>query len=900
MIERVTSGVRRFASTERLERHLRALFAASTAVASAGLAACAGPMDGGPSGLATSGPNLANPPQPHAQDGATASMARLALGLPVEAATAAPKTTQRVEASLAAERAEQSVQAALIPAAMPVPAPANESGLALPAGEELAGAVVQVDAATAAKGPAAILLRHDFALAGQDFDRNTAYIRRNLDSLRRVLEDGKVVRPRSDSDYHAGRYIFVRPAQADQPPKAVERPQTVVAQAAPSVLPPKRPETQVAAASPQATRPAAPLPLALMPTATTHTAAPEPDDTPIIQVPEPKTSVTVTQAAPSNDNRADTPPALVGGPATPHLLVNNRDASMGPQHIAKLIARTYERDTGQAMQTVDWRLLINAERGLTYSEQSANRAVRPGLHLLARNRDEFNWLRRVYQDRSIAQADPERRRLSLALEREYSPRLSAELERKAMLLASDATVWDATYTFVATQYGRAGEIAQHLEDHALMLPDSRMRVISRLAVQLRAETEARPVARRLRETAFPREIQNEIAGIGAGVGLQITPADYQIALQDIETRLVSYADLLKGNPAQAVDRLISNKGAVGPNQIINEWMRDRRNEGLAVRYVENIDVLRDKVADVVRRAQQLRSNGMEERRAGRWLEDQLKALDDRFDRERMSVITSRQFIQTVRAFAEMGLSPEAQMHFAIEAYLRGQSNAQKLARDYVTEAVPAGMTPEEFLQNRRLRDAYGAKKIAHLRIMDAERRAGVQVAEAAPLDNGPTTRPVQVAMAAPAAEISALAQQQREAEAFRRQQGGTERPTLTFANRNVTSAARAIVSNYARVAPTAERRSMAEMEQAARVMWAERENDRQQSVARREQLRTLLEMVVDKLENMAPAERAKYMAQVQELHELSLKTINDASKPAAKPIVHRAPLIKPPQADARG
>jgi hypothetical protein len=878
MIERVTSGVRRFTTTRRLERHLRTLFAAGTAVASAGLAACAGPMDGALSGPALSGQ------QPVAATKSTldsAALTKLALGIPPVSEAATQSATV---AAAAADEALHATQGELQPAAITVPAPANDFDLKLPDDERVVGKVVTVDVDTAVLGPAAILLRHDIALTGQDFDRRTAYIRANLDSLRRVLDDGRTVKPRSDSDYHEGRYVFVRPAA---PGEELPRPATSVA-AAPQ--PPMTPVAPVAAALVAPTLKPEPTQQAVQAPTIERVAPPAVAAKTRVVDPSPQAVAAVVGTV-SNDNRADTPPALVGGPATPHMLVSARDASMGPQHIARAIARAFERETGTTLPTVDWRLLVNAEQGLTYSDQSANRAVRPGLHLLARNRDEFNWLRRVYQERTVAAAPPERKRLSLALEREYSPRLSAELERKAMILASDSSVWDATFTLVSTQSSPAGALARHLEDHALMLPDARMRVISRLAVQIRAETEARPVAKRLRQTAFPREIQTEIAGIGAGMGLQITPADYQIALQDIETRLVSYADLLRLTPDQAVSRLISAKDAVGPNQVINEWMRDRRREGMAVNYVEDTDVLRQKLADLVSRARQMRASGMDLRRAGRWLEEELKAVDDRFNRERMSVITSRQFIQTVRAFADMDLAPEAQMHFAIEAYLRGLSNAQKLARDYVGNGVAAGMSPEEFLQARRLRDGYGAKKLAHLRVMDAERRAGVQVAEAPPADVPVSSAPIQVAMAAPPAEISALVRQQREAESFRQRQG-TERPTLPFAERSVTGAARAIVSNYGSVTPTAERRSMVELEQAARVMWAERENGRVQSTARREQLRTLLEMVVEKLEAMPASERGKYLAQVQELHELSLRTLNAPAGAETKPGLLRPASVR--------
>ncbi|WP_445679644.1 hypothetical protein [Radicibacter daui] len=831
----------------------RWLTTTSILAAGAGLAACAGP--GGQSGLTTGATPDATPAKPASQPGilpeikqdapktlsveaspaaTTGTAASVAMAPSAEAAaTAVDIATSHADAAQAVAtttvaNANRKPDAST-PAATETVAAATPPDTSSKDGWNIVGKTVLVDAETAARGPANILLVHDAELLGMQLEARIAYRREMLDGLRRVLDDGTLAKPGSDRDFTVGNYAFVtreapttflarlkapegsaaatavasmvpqpRPATAmpEEKPAAhmaaalpavppapaaanQDKPATLAeapVAATPAVVPPAAEAEIAEAAAPAASQPDVQKPAAVV-EAAPKVAAKTPAPVAAAVVPPaalvralPAIAVTA-DTAPANDNDAAMPVSLRGALPTPQLDIDQADAVQGPQHIATLIADEYKSAFGKDLPVINWHWLINTETGTVYTDGNARIAARAGRHLLARSAEEFEWLKRNASQRAIAIADPEMRRVSEALEREYSPVLDAEEEEIAIRLAQRDDLWDATRLFVTGLPGKEGQLLRRVERHALILPDAKQRIYARYAVELCDRTEARPVAQRLRKTRFPDDVATAMQAIGQQAGLKLTPANYQIALQDIETDLISYADLLRLSPEVAAARLISDKGAVGPNQVIGAWMQDRKAEGMSIHFVSDVDTLRKKVEASVAEARLKASKGLSTAAAGRWLERTLIGLDDRFDRDRMSVMTTRQFVETYHALDGFGLAADSQLHFAMEAYLRGLGSAQRLARQYVGQGLQAEMDPETFLRDRRIRDGYAAKKLAHLKMMSvqdqmretlvAEARAAgqpaVQMADAPPTVILPPQPAVQVAALPPAADDAATA-----------------------------------------------------------------------------------------------------------------------------------------------
>jgi hypothetical protein len=829
----------------------RWLTTTSILAAGAGLAACAGP--GGQSGLTTGVAPDATPAKPASQpeilpdikhgapstlsvDAAPAAPAAASAATSVAMAPSAEAAATAVDIATSHADAAQAVATTAVansnrkpeagaPGATEAAAAATPPDTDSKDGWNIVGKTVLVDAETAARGPANILLVHDAELLGTQLEARVAYRREMLDGLRRVLDDGTLAKPGSDRDFTVGTYAFVTreaPAtflarlKAPEGSAAATAVASMVPQPRPATtLPEEKPVAQVAAAVPAvppapapanedkpatiAEAPAAAAAPAVVPpvaepeiaeAAAPAASQPDVQKTEVVveaapkvapEAPAPAAAAIVPPAAlmralpaiavtadtaPANDNDAAMPVSLRGALPTPQLDIDQADAVQGPQHIATLIADEYKSAFGKDLPVINWRWLINTETGTVYTDGNARIAVRSGRHLLARSAEEFEWLKRTANQRAIAIADPEMRRVSEALEREYSPVLDAEEEEIAVRLAQRDDLWDATRLFVTGLPGKEGQLLRRVERHALILPDAKQRIYARYAVELCDRTEARPVAQRLRKTRFPEDLAAAMQSIGQQAGLKLTPANYQIALQDIETDLISYADLLRLSPEVAAARLISEKGAVGPNQVIGAWMQDRKAEGMSVHFVSDVDKLRRKVEASVAEARLKASKGLSTAAAGRWLERTLISLDDRFDRDRMSVMTTRQFVETYHALDGFGLAADSQLHFAMEAYLRGLGSAQRLARQYVGQGLQADMDPETFLRDRRIRDGYAAKKLAHLKMMSVQdqmretlvaeaRGAGqpaVQMADAPPAVILPPQPAVQVAALPPEAE----------------------------------------------------------------------------------------------------------------------------------------------------
>lgn len=827
----------------------RWLTTTSILAAGAGLAACAGP--GGQSGLTTGVTPDATPAKPASQpeilpeikqdapktlsvDAAPAAPAAASATTSVAMAPSAEAAATAVDIATSHADAAQAVATTAVansnrkpeagtPAATETAAATTPPDTGSKDGWNVVGKTVLVDAETAARGPANILLVHDAELLGTQVEARIAYRREILDGLRRVLDDGTLAKPGSDRDFTVGTYAFVtreapatflarlkapegatatavasmmpqpRPATARPEEKPVEQAAAAIPVSTPAIAPANEDKpAAIAEESPVAATPVAPLPAAgpeIAEAAAPATSRPEEQKPEVVAqaapkiapgVPTPAAAVVPPAAlvralpaiavtadtAPANDNDAAMPVSLRGALPTPQLDIDQADAVQGPQHIATLIADEYKSAFGKDLPVINWHWLINTETGTVYTDGNARIAARAGRHLLARSAEEFEWLKRTANQRAIAIADPEMRRVSEALEREYSPVLDAEEEEIAVRLAQRDDLWDATRLFVTGLPGKEGQLLRRVERHALILPDAKQRIYARYAVELCDRTEARPVAQRLRKTRFPDDVATAMLAIGQQAGLKLTPANYQIALQDIETDLISYAELLRLEPEVAAARLISDKGAVGPNQVIAAWMQDRKAQGLSVHFVSDVDTLRKKVEASVAEARLKASKGLSTAAAGRWLERTLISLDDRFDRDRMSIMTTRQFVETYHALDGFGLAADSQLHFAMEAYLRGLGSAQRLARQYVGQGLQAEMDPETFLRDRRIRDGYAAKKLAHLKMMSVQdqmretlvaeaRGAGrpdVRMADALPAVILPPQPAVQVAALPPEAD----------------------------------------------------------------------------------------------------------------------------------------------------
>lgn len=799
---------------------------------------------------------------------------------------------------------------------------------AAPAPADTATPVVNVDARTAAKGPANILLVHDRDFIGQDVNAGFAYQRANLDRLRRVGTGGMLIKPRDDRSFRAGRYVFLsgdgiapamiaavppvpvaRPAQAriavavqpmvdDQgrvrlasgayavmapPPVGVAAtvPPTaapaapvaasvppVVTAAAPTetqIQPETQPKTVIlaeASAVPvPVARPAIPMVAVALPPHRTAAGAwvleRQPTDQPststvVAPVPVPKSAskpgpASAQPVAPSIDLAAVVP---LPAPAPPVIAastgvegatsaadaqeryVSQREAVKGPAHIARLLH-------GSATGAPNWRWLVNLQTGDHYTETNAHYAARAGVHVLARSAGEFEALKRQAVNHARDLASEDRRRISRVLEADFSPALPQADERLAVALATDATQWRATELFARGLHGDQGRTVRLVRRHALILPDAKQRIYARFAIDARRKIEAGSAAKLARAIDYPDALVNAYGGFGAALGFAVAPGDYQVALQSIETDLIDVPLLLTLAPGEAARRVISNKGAIGPHQITAGWLAHKAPR--AGPLVHDATVLRLAVIDIFAEAR-----AMDDRQAAaNWVERALVALDVRFDRRRMATLTAAGLIDSFENLGRFDITPEAQAVLAVEAYFRGDGRVMSLARQY-RRAAPAGeVDVSAFLHSRRLRDNYAARKIAHLRLMDAERQLLQQFA------------------ADDARQLAALppsvAQQQADSARF---VAVNELDTPPWPVRRPAQVTQAVARDPA--TPLVDR--IEALERDTRLVLASTESDRLVLRDRKQRVIAALEWLFQSFEQLEPAEQRAFAPRLRALH----------------------------------
>jgi hypothetical protein len=517
---------------------------------------------------------------------------------------------------------------------------------------------------------------------------------------------------------------------------------------------------------------------------------------------------------------------------TPERYVSQREAVKGPAHIARLLH-------GSASGVPNWRWLVNLQTGDHYTETNAHYAARAGVHVLARSAGEFEALKRraVNHARDLASAD--RRRISRVLEADFSPSLPQADERLAVALAADATQWGTTALFVRGLHGDQGRIVRLVRRHALILPDAKQRIYARFAIDARRRIEARSAAKLVRAIDYPEALVNAYGGFGAALGFAVEPADYQVALQSIETDLIDVPLLLTLAPGEAARRVISNKGAIGPHQITADWLAHKAPG--AGPLVRDTVVLRLAVIDIFTEAR-----AMDDRQAAAgWAERALVALDVRFDRRRMATLTAAGLIDSFENLDRFDIDPKARAVLAVEAYFRGDGRVMSLAHQY-RENAPAGqLDVSAFLHSRRLRDNYAARKIAHLRLMNAERQLLQRFAadDARQLD----------------ALVPSVAQQQADSAQFIAADASDTQPWPVRRPTQMTLAAALDPAT-----PLVDR--IEALERDTRLILASAESDRLVQRDRKQRLIAALEWLFQSYERLTAAEQRTFAPRLRALH----------------------------------